>query len=158
MAFCSKCGAHIPDDSTFCNSCGSPVCDGYTYVETADGFDTADVNKNKIISAFSYLGILFFLPLVACPNSKFGRFHANQGLVLLITNIILNVFRAIANFVVSLIFTYITGFYVITGILTTLISIAVGGVSLALFLYGFINTLMGRAKKLPVIGQFTLIS
>ena len=38
----------------------------------------------KVMSALAYLWILFFLPLVVCPDSKFGRYHANQGLVLLL--------------------------------------------------------------------------
>ena len=46
-----------------------------------------DIENNKIISGLSYLGILFFLPLVAAPNSRFGKFHANQSLVLLISSV-----------------------------------------------------------------------
>ena len=40
-------------------------------------FAPEDIQKNKVISALSYLGILFFLPLVAAPESRFGKFHAN---------------------------------------------------------------------------------
>jgi hypothetical protein len=40
-------------------------------------FDQADIEKNKTMAGLAYL--LFFLPLVACPDSPFGRFHANQG-------------------------------------------------------------------------------
>ena len=50
-------------------------------------FDQMDIENNKIISGLSYLGILFFLPLVAAPNSRFGKFHANQSLVLLISSV-----------------------------------------------------------------------
>lgn len=44
-------------------------------------FAPEDIQKNKVISALSYLGILFFLPLMAAPESRFGKFHANQSLV-----------------------------------------------------------------------------
>lgn len=47
-------------------------------------FAPEDIQKNKVISALSYLGILFFLPLVAAPESRFGKFHANQSLVLML--------------------------------------------------------------------------
>lgn len=47
-------------------------------------FDTQDAQDAKIWSVLAYFGILFFLPLVAVPNSAYGKFHANQGLILLI--------------------------------------------------------------------------
>ena len=54
-------------------------------------YDPEDIARNKSVCALSYLSILFFLPLVVCPDSKFGRFHANQALALLITAIFGNV-------------------------------------------------------------------
>lgn len=57
-------------------------------------FDPADIEKNKTMAGLAY--ILFFLPLVASPDSPFGRFHANQGLVLLL-------FALIGSFVLSII-------------------------------------------------------
>ena len=35
-----------------------------------------DIEKNKVMAGLSY--ILFFLPLIACPESKYGRFHATR--------------------------------------------------------------------------------
>ena len=46
-----------------------------------------DIEKNKVVSALAYLGILFFLPLVAAPESKSGKFHANQSLVILLFSV-----------------------------------------------------------------------
>ena len=52
-------------------------------------YDTQDIQDNKIWGALSYLGILFFLPLVVNGGrSKFGRFHANQAFILLIADLI----------------------------------------------------------------------
>ena len=49
--------------------------------------DPNDVQQNKAIVIVSLLfGILFFLPLVACPQSQYGRFYANQGLLLFIAS------------------------------------------------------------------------
>lgn len=47
-----------------------------------------DVEANKIIAAFSYAWILCLVPLLAKKNSKFAQFHAKQGLVLFIVEII----------------------------------------------------------------------
>lgn len=48
-------------------------------------FSPDDVQQNKAIVIISLIfSILFFLPLVACPQSQYGRFYANQGLLLFI--------------------------------------------------------------------------
>ena len=49
-------------------------------------FDKEDVEKNKVMAGLAY--IIFFLPLIACPDSAFGRFHANQGLLLFIFGVV----------------------------------------------------------------------
>ena len=54
-------------------------------------FDTQDAQDAKIWSVLAYFGILFFLPLVAVPNSAYGKFHASQGLILLIFYVTLTV-------------------------------------------------------------------
>ena len=56
-------------------------------------FDTQDAQDAKIWSVLAYFGILFFLPLVAVPNSAYGKFHANQGLILLIFYVTLSSIR-----------------------------------------------------------------
>lgn len=106
--------------------------------DRTNSFDRTDIDQNKVISALSYLGILFFLPLVACPNSKFGRFHANQGLILLICSVI-------------------GGFLNILPIIGALASSLVGIAVFILFLFGLINTLNGFAKELPFIGNISII-
>ena len=99
--FCEKCGKELPEGAKFCEGCGAPV--GGTQAKeapknsfeetvknlgnTADvtgDFDAADIAKNKVLSLFAYIGILFLIPLLAAPNSKFARFHTNQGLVLFV--------------------------------------------------------------------------
>lgn len=60
-------------------------------------FDTQDAQDAKIWSVLAYFGILFFLPLVAVPNSAYGKFHANQGLILLIFYVTLTVASSIRN-------------------------------------------------------------
>ncbi len=49
-----------------------------------DDFDETDIKGAKTLSGFAYLGFTFFLPLLFIPRSKFGRFHANQALSILI--------------------------------------------------------------------------
>lgn len=43
-----------------------------------------DIEDNKSIAILSYLGILCLVPLLLKKDSKFVKFHAKQGLVLII--------------------------------------------------------------------------
>ena len=106
-------------------------------VPESASFDPADIEKNKVIAGLSY--ILFFLPLIACPDSKFGRFHANQALLLLILAIAGNIILTIIP--------------VFGWILLPFFGILV----FVLFLIGLINGLSGKAKELPVIGKYRLL-
>ena len=79
---CIHCGKTLADNAQFCDGCGTPITSPLQPpVNTPVG-----EKDNKVIFILSY--ILFFLPLVACPTSKPGRFHANQGLVLLLTSVV----------------------------------------------------------------------
>ena len=101
-------------------------------------FTPEDIEKNKVVSAFAY--ILFFLPLIACADSPFGKFHANQGLVLLIVGV-----------AGGIILGFIPG--VIGWILQSLLSLAL----LVLVVMGLVNTLNGKAQELPVIGKYRIL-
>jgi uncharacterized membrane protein len=45
--------------------------------------DKADIEKNKWMAVLCYLSILCLIPLFLRKESKYVRFHAKQGLVLL---------------------------------------------------------------------------
>ncbi len=47
-----------------------------------------DIEQNNTIAALSYVWILFLIPMLAKRRSKFCQFHAKQGLVLFIVEII----------------------------------------------------------------------
>ena len=120
MAFCKNCGAHLEDGVKFCSGCGAtteaaPAAEekqGFaekvkginnTPDSTAD-FDSRDIAENKGITVLSYLGPLVFVPMFARKNSKFARFHANQGLVLLIAYGAYGVVQAILGAILRAIF------------------------------------------------------
>jgi uncharacterized membrane protein len=47
-----------------------------------------DIEENKAIAALSYAWILCLVPLLGKRKSKFAQFHAKQGLVLFIIELI----------------------------------------------------------------------
>ncbi|MDL2323795.1 hypothetical protein LJC61_01410 [Ruminococcaceae bacterium OttesenSCG-928-A16] len=116
--------------------------------DLTEQFDQTDIQNNKILSLFSYLGILFLVPLLAAKDSKFARFHANQGIALFILSIALN----IASFILGIIFGLIKLSFV-----ATIISWMVYGVILVLAIMGIVSAVQGKAKKLPIIGGITIL-
>ena len=156
MAFCNKCGQQIDDNVQTCPNCGAPngaAGNAQNFVNnftnTADStaqFDPQDIQNNKVMALLAYLGFLFLIPLLAAPNSRFARFHANQGLVLFI-------FEAIAGVVTGIICIIPFVGWIIGGILSS----AVGIFGLVLMILGIVNAANGQAKQLPLIGGITIL-
>lgn len=112
-----------------------------------DSSEKVELQKNKAIFILSYLGILFFLPLIVCPESKVGRFHANQGLVLFITSVASQIIHIILQSLLPLSF---------WGFLSFLFSM-VGIALFVLMIIGMINASKGEQKSLPIIGSIQII-
>ncbi len=160
MAFCNKCGNQLPDGTNNCPNCGAPagntqqntqnaqdfVNNMMNTNDTTSQFDPQDINNNKGMSVLAYIGFLFLVPLLACPNSKFARYHTNQGLVLFLLEFALGVV------------TGIIGIIPIAGLIIGGLLSAVGGIfTLVLMIMGIINAAQGQAKELPLIGKITLL-
>ena len=146
MAYCRKCGTELSDDALFCPNCGqSKDAAVQPEVMAAD----QDVKDNKVFAILAYFGILVLVPIFAAKESVYARFHANQGLVLWITSIILNVAGSILG-----VFGELLG---VLGFLTGLISGAAGIFTLVLAIMGIVNAAKGEMKELPVIGHFKLL-
>lgn len=100
-------------------------------------FTAEDIEKNKVIAGLAYL--IFFLPLLACPDSKYGRFHANQALILAITSIAGSIILSIIPVIGWILIPFFAIFVMILAIL------------------GLINGFGGKAKQLPLIGKYTIL-
>lgn len=160
MAFCNKCGKEIPVGANNCPNCGAPAGNTQQNTQNAQNFvnnmmntndttsqfDPQDINDNKGMSVLAYIGILFLIPLLACPNSRFARYHTNQGLVLFLLELAIGVV------------TGIFGIIPIAGLIIGGLLSAVGGIfTLVLMIMGIINAAQGQAKVLPLIGKITLL-
>lgn len=163
MAICSKCGAQVADQAQACPQCGMPVqpaapnaqVDAVKAVlntpDVTASFDPADINGNKVMAILAYISILVLIPIFAAPNSRYARYHANQGLILLIVEVIINVIFALIGAIVGVLG---IGFLsVLIGIVQSLI----GLVTLALAVLGIVNVAQGKAKPLPLIGSIVTL-
>lgn len=110
--------------------------------------DEEDVNANKVYGILSYIGFLFIVPLLAAKDSGFAKFHANQGLVAFLTQMIINAASgALCTFLGA----------IHLGAVAAMVVPLVSLVSLAISVLGIINAAQGKAKELPVIGKFHIL-
>ncbi|MCM1228425.1 MAG: hypothetical protein NC320_13580 [Clostridium sp.] len=109
-------------------------------------FDTSDIEQNKMLALVCYIPLLFWIPLVAGGDSKFAKFHSNQGLILTIFSFAASVVTRLIDFVIDWI-------PVIGGFVSGVISAALGIAVVAGIIIGIINSAQGKAKKLPLIGE-----
>ena len=119
-------------------------------------FDADDIRQNRLYAILASFGILFLIPLVAAPDSKYGRFCANQGLLFLIFGFLISV----AAVVIQLILGLLTGIQVIGflfSVLSALVGLITGLIVFGLFLFGLIAACRSQARELPLIGRFTII-
>lgn len=175
MKFCGKCGTQIEDNVKFCPGCGAAV---ETKVEnnaqqaqpasqppqndfsqkiqnlnnTADTtaeFDAQDITSNKAMAILAYFGPLVLIPIFAAKQSKFARYHSNQGLVLLIASILYGIAYSILSSIILAISWRLYFIVSIIGLVSIVITI--------LAIIGIINAATGRAKELPLIGKFKIL-
>lgn len=106
-------------------------------------FDQNDVNSNKTLVLLTcilciFVPILFFLPLVATKDSAYGKYYANQTLLLLLGYIAVTIVNIIP-------------------ILGQIVWI-VGMIALLVFyIMNAVNASKGIGKPVPFIGNFQII-
>lgn len=106
--------------------------------------------NDKIMSVLGYLGILFLIPLLA-GNSQYTRYHANQGLVLFIAEMVLY----IAAWIIIAIFAAVNALalLVIIPLLLSVVSLVV----MIFAIIGIVHAAQGEMKPLPVIGGISIV-
>lgn len=173
MAFCKNCGKQLPEGATFCPACGTSATEQTQQANTQfqqttamypSNPDKADAEQNKVMAVLSYFGILVLIPIFAAKESKFARFHASQGLMLLLTEVAYYIAKFIIELVLGLIFpldyNYLLGYYT-HGAIYSIISGILGLASilfLVLAIIGIVNAVQGNKKELPIIGKIDILS
>ena len=95
----------------------------------------SDIEKNRIISAIGYLGILCLVPLLLKKDSPFAQHHGKQGFVLLVAWIILWIGTIIP---------------ILGHIVWALGSV----VLLILMILGIVNALNSKKWVMPILGKY----
>ncbi|MBI4100953.1 hypothetical protein HY441_00580 [Candidatus Microgenomates bacterium] len=108
----------------------------------APSADQSDVEKNKVYAVLAYLGILVLVPLLTAKDSRFAKYHANQGLVLFIADIVV----WLAYWVLLFVSPFFVFFFWIVWL----------GI-LVLHIIGIVNAAQGQMKPLPIVGGIQLV-
>ena len=93
--------------------------------------DQKDIEENKTIAALGYVWILCLVPLILKRKSPFAQFHAKQGLIL---------------FIVEVIGSFIFWIPVIGWALFLIVGI--------LAIIGIVQALDGKYWQMPILGKF----
>ena len=172
MKYCEYCGKEIPDDSKLCPYCGASVTGGTGaggnrqaggeggqggILDTEDvtnTIDAVDINNNKLMGVLAYISLLVLIPIFCAKDSKFARFHANQGLVLFAAEVVLSA----ARFIIANLIGWLP---LVGGLALWAVNIVFGLAGIGTFILsiiGIINVVNGRAKRLPVIGGINILN
>ena len=114
-----------------------------TYVH----FDAEDIRKNALPAALGC--ICFPVPLIVCPKSAFGRFCANQGLLLLLAYIAASIAFSVLR--------VLTGWIPLIGWAIALIGVLARAVIVLAGFYLAWQAYQGKPMRAPYVGDFDLI-
>ncbi len=106
--------------------------------DVTHNFDPNDIMENKGVSILCYFSLLMLVPLLTKPNSQFVKFHANQGLVLLIAS-------------------FAAGLIVNVPFVGSIIGPGIGIAVTVFSIMGIIHSAQGKAVELPIISNIKIL-
>ena len=113
-----------------------------------------DVQNNKAFAILAYFWLLVLVPIFAAKESKFARFHANQGLVLCIVETA----WWLINFIITAILIHTMSWSTLW--LLSLWGVIYWLVSVGIFVFaiiGIVNAAQGSVKPLPIFGKYKIL-
>ena len=127
-------------------------------------YDPNEVVKAKGISIAAMFGITFWVPLVLRRNSMFGRFYANQGLLMLILCIPFSILFAIFSGIVGVacsndaaVAGASSGLTFMGWIMDLIVFAICYAIPIFILILSIKNIRAGKAKEIPFIGFLRII-
>lgn len=157
MNYCSKCGAVLKENQYLCPNCGENVLkdvspdilyNNHSYSNVTE-ISRKRAYQDKAVIALCYIGFLVIVPILICKYTPYVKFHINQGLALLITEII-----------------YFIMYYIVCTVIMNISQllfpiVAVLGISGILFivfaLFGIAGAMKNEKRELPLVGGFKIL-
>lgn len=155
MAYCTQCGAEIPDDARFCRSCGAfqgeqgAARPQDAPVRRVPGVDQ-DAEDNRLMALLAYLGPLALVPYLAAKQSPFAQYHALRGLNLFLLEVAYGVGAALLSGLFTLVWFRL-------GLALGLLFNIGWLFFVAMSIIGIVNVCNGEKKDLPLVGALRFI-
>ena len=121
-----------------------------SFLDTTDHtseFEAEDIAQNRAMGILAYIGLLVLVPIFAAKGSKWARWHANRGLILLILAVAIGVASAILALLGLIPYVGIV-FRILQWIVNVVAYLGLTG----LMVFGIVTAAMGKAKDFPLIG------
>ena len=172
--FCSACGeslgkekkkkeSNINQDEIF-NKIGDNLEKILDTEDTSKEYTKKDIEDNKGLAILSYIGPLALIPYFKGKDSKYVKYHAVQGMNLLIVWVVFTIFAAILSMIKI---TKSCDHSPIFGVVTNCVKVTpwwikfpidiIGLCLLIISILGVVYALLGKAKKLPLIDKVNII-
>lgn len=123
--------------------------------DISNALDPEEIKIYKMQAILCYLGPLIILPIInkLHKKSKYMSFHINQGINIIILYIITFILTGLITsiFKENYIYTSFTPSWV------TFINFVITSITIAINVFGLINTTLNKSKELPLIGKFKFI-
>lgn len=114
--------------------------------DVSDMFTAEDIEQNKALAILAIFPFLFWIPIAFKSDSGFGKFYANQGLLLTVLTLAINIVAGILIFILGLV-------PFIGGLLAGIVGLAANLLMIGAWLFLLINSAKGKATVLPVVGN-----
>ena len=110
-----------------------------------------DLKGKKFTACFSYLFWFAVIPMIYSSESKFIKYHANQGLVLAIAETIFIIATVLVG---KILWAYSRATSLLVETTMFFVFVGVFGV---LYLIGIFNVIRGKEKPVPTFGHIQLL-
>ncbi len=112
----------------------------------------ADIGNHRAMAILSYIPVLVIIPLVFGQQSRFVRYHTNQGFLLFIL-------EALRWGIMSVLYTALPLMFKSHPILALfgLLNGAISFLFLAFAIVGLLHVVGGQCQELPAIGKYRVI-
>ena len=149
MASCKRCGTPLEERERVCPACGTAQRREaeHLFLHAESGRDESDLyrpeerREGRVLCVLSYIPLVSLLVLLVSRNA-YMRFHANQGLVLTVSALTVNVLFFLLGLVVPPL---------------SFVALVCDIGFLSLVILGIVHAVQQRARELPLIGGVRLI-
>lgn len=119
--------------------------------------DPIDIQHNKGYAFICYFSLLWLVPLFFAKHLKFARYHCNQGILITLTGIALNIVTGIISGIFGFVgILFGSNAAIVASLFAGVLGFFAGAVQIVLVVFGLINVFKGRCKPVPVIGKIVI--